>query len=95
MAIYERKDSPYFWWNLQHKKKSYRGSTGTTNRSEAHAYFLEQKRLIKGGRFKYTNKTVGELVAHYIDSYHPKATIFNFLFYTASKSYIAMAMSHC
>ncbi len=71
MAIYERKDSPYFWWNLQHKKKSYRGSTGTTNRSEAHAYFLEQKRLIKGGRFKYTNKTFGELVAHYIDSYHP------------------------
>ena len=71
MSVFKRNDSPYYWWKLQHKKKTYGGSTGTTNKSEALAIFLEQERLIKSSRFKYTNKTFGELVARYIDSYHP------------------------
>ena len=71
MSVFKRNDSPYYWLKLQHKKNTYGGSTGTTNKSEALAIFLEQERLIKSSRFKYTNKTFGELVAYYINSYHP------------------------
>ena len=71
MSVFKRNDSPYYWWKLQHKKKTYGGSTGTTNKSEALAIFLEQERLIRSNKFRYTNKTFGELVAYYIDSYHP------------------------
>ena len=52
MSVFKRKDSPYYWWKLQHKKKTYGGSTGTTNKSEALAIFLEQERLIKSNKFR-------------------------------------------
>ena len=35
------------------------------------AIFLENERLIKSGRYTHTEKTFGDLVAHYIDTYHP------------------------
>ena len=47
MSVFKRNDSPYYWWKLQHKKKTYGGSTGTTNKSEALAIILEQERLIR------------------------------------------------
>lgn len=71
MGIFKRADSPYYQWKLQHKKKKYGGSTGTKNKSEALAFYLEQERLIKRNKFRYVGKTYGELVDYYLDSYHP------------------------
>jgi integrase len=71
MSLFHRKDSPYYWWKLQYKGEKFSKSTQTRNKSEAMAIFLENERLIKSGRYVHTEKTFGDLVAHYIDSYHP------------------------
>ena len=71
MSLFHRKDSPYYWWKLQYKGEKFSKSTQTRNKSEAMAIFLENERLIKSGRYAHTEKTFGDLVAHYIDTYHP------------------------
>ena len=71
MGVFKRKDSPYYWWKLQYKGEPFSESTNTRNKSEAMAIFLENERLIKSGRYTHTEKTFGDLVAHYIDTYHP------------------------
>ena len=49
-TIYKREDSPYFHYRFQHKGKTYRGTTGTNNKTQA-KLFLDQKIAeIKGSR---------------------------------------------
>lgn len=71
MAEFKRADSPYYYWKLVYKGEIYQGSTGTKNRAEAKLIFEQNEKAIKQNRFIYLDKTYGELVDHYIDSYHP------------------------
>ena len=71
MGVFKRSDSPYYHWKLQHKGVKHGGSTGTKNKAEAWKYFTEQEELIKNKKLRFRDKTYGDLVDHYIGSYHP------------------------
>ena len=71
MGVFKRSDSPYYHWKLQHKGVKHGGSTGTKNKAEAWKYFTEQEELIKNKKLRFRDKTYGDLVDHYIGSFHP------------------------
>ena len=71
MAIYKNGKNKNYYYTFQHKKKRYQGSTGTSNGDEAWKIYLEKKDWITRNKLRYIDKTWGDLVAHYIDSYHP------------------------
>ncbi len=71
MSVFKRADSPYYHWKLQYKKKKYGGSTGTKKKNEALAFFVEQEKIIKNNKIRFIDKTYGELVDYYINTYHP------------------------
>ena len=71
MAIYKNGKNKNYYYTFQHKKKRYQGSTGTSNGDEAWKIYLEKKDWITRNKLRYIDKTWGDLVAHYLDSYHP------------------------
>lgn len=68
MAIYKNGTNYYYTFN--HRKTRYCGSTGTNNHDKAFTFYLDRKAAVTGNKLRYIDKTWGDLVEHYIDSYH-------------------------
>jgi integrase len=69
MGIYKNGTNYYYTFN--YRRKRYSATTGTDNHDKAFTFYLDQKAAITGNKLRYVDKTWGDLVNHYIDSYHP------------------------